>query len=511
QMVNNVIFNGTLIWNYTGHGGPRRLAEETILDQEVVNSWSNENRLPLFMTATCDFAPYDNPQINSIGENILLRPRTGAIALMTTTRVVFAFSNRIMNDNYLRIALQPLPDGRYLSLGEAAMQAKNFTYQNSGDITNNRKFTLLGDPAMTVAYPILSVRPTTVNGIPVAQADTLSAGEKVIIEGEVTDLQGNVLTGFNGNVYPTVFDKPQSVNTLGNDPGSTPTSFITQANVLFKGKSTVTNGRFSFSFKVPKDINYQPGNGKLSLYASNGTEDGNGAFTNMIVGGAGSGIDSDNEGPEIEPYLNDMNFVNGGITNENPILIVKLADSSGINTVGTGIGHDIIATLDNDNRQFFVLNDYYRGELDSYQKGEVRFQLPGLEPGSHSLTIKAWDVMNNSNEVRLDFTVAKDEELEISHVLNYPNPFTTHTSFWFEHNKPGQELQVRVQIFTLTGKLIKTLKKTIITDGNRSSDLEWNGRDEYGDKIARGVYLYRLTVSAPGKLKKERIERLVIF
>ncbi len=511
QMVNNVIFNGTLIWNYTGHGGPRRLAEETILDQEVVNNWNNENRLPLFMTATCDFAPYDNPQINSIGENILLRPQTGAIALMTTTRVVFAFSNRIMNDNYLRIALQPLPDGRYLSLGEAAMQAKNFTYQNSGDITNNRKFTLLGDPAMTVAYPILSVRPTTVNGIPVAQADTLSAGEKVIIEGEVTDLQGNVLTGFNGNVYPTVFDKPQSVNTLGNDPGSTPTSFITQANVLFKGKSTVTNGRFSFSFKVPKDINYQPGNGKLSLYASNGSEDGNGAFTNMIVGGAGSGIDSDNEGPEIEPYLNDMNFVNGGITNENPILIVKLADSSGINTVGTGIGHDIIATLDNDNRQFFVLNDYYRGELDSYQKGEVRFQLPGLEPGPHSLTIKAWDVMNNSSEVRLDFTVAKDEELEISHVLNYPNPFTTHTSFWFEHNKPGQELQVRVQIFTLTGKLIKTLKKTIITDGNRSSDLEWNGRDEYGDKIARGVYLYRLTVSAPGKLKKERIERLVIF
>src|SRR5690606_12806639 len=156
QMVNNVIFNGTLIWNYTGHGGPRRLAEETILDQEVVNNWNNENRLPLFMTATCDFAPYDNPQINSIGENILLRPQTGAIALMTTTRVVFAFSNRIMNDNYLRIALQPLPDGRYLSLGEAAMQAKNFTYQNSGDITNNRKFTLLGDPAMTVAYPILS-------------------------------------------------------------------------------------------------------------------------------------------------------------------------------------------------------------------------------------------------------------------------------------------------------------------------------------------------------------------
>ena len=167
--------------------------------------------------------------------------------------------------------------------------------------------------------------------------------------------------------------------------------------------------------------------------------------------------------------------------------------------------------VDNDNDQFFILNDYYRGELDSYQKGEVRFQLPALEPGNHTLKIKAWDVLNNSNEVSLEFTVANDNELELSHVLNYPNPFTTRTQFWFEHNKPGQEMNVRVQVFTLTGKVIKTLKKTIITDGNRSIDLEWDGRDEFGDKIARGVYLYRLTVSAPGKLKKEKIEKLVIF
>lgn len=511
QVIDNAIFNGTLLWNYTGHGGPRRLAEETVLDQEIVNSWNNEDRLPLFMTATCDFAPYDMPQVNSIGENILLRPKTGAIALMTTTRVVFAFSNRIMNDNYLRIALQPGADGKYKTLGEAVMEAKNFTYQNSGDIGNNRKFTLLGDPAMTIAYPVWKVRPTLVNGIPTAQADTLSAGEKITITGEVTDLQGNLLTGFNGHVYPAVLDKPQTINTLGNDPGSPVTSFNAQTNVLFRGKASVANGRFEFSFRVPRDINYQYGPGRLSLYAENGSDDGNGLFTNMIVGGAGTGVDGDNEGPEIRPYLNDESFVNGGVSNENPVLLLKLSDSSGINTVGTGIGHDIIATLDNDNRQFFVLNDYYQGELDSYQAGEVRFQLPAMEPGPHSLRIKAWDVMNNSSEVVLDFNVARDEELAISHVLNYPNPFTTHTQFWFEHNKPGQELQVRVQIFTLSGKVIKTLKKTINTPSNRSNDLEWDGRDEYGDKIARGVYLYRLTVSAPGKLKKERIEKLVIF
>lgn len=511
QAINNQVFNGVLIWNFTGHGGPRRLAEETVLDQDAVNNWTNADRLPLFLTATCDFAPYDNPALNSLGENILLRPKTGGIALMTTTRIVFSFSNRVMNNNYLQYALQPDANGRYRALGDAVREAKNFTYQNSADITNNRKFTLLGDPAMTIGFPSRRVRVTRVNNIPATQVDTLSATEKITIEGEVTDVQGNVLNGFNGHVYPLIFDKPQTITTIGNDPGSPVTTFSTQTNALFKGKATVNAGRFVFSFKVPRDINYQYGNGKLSLYAENGIEDGNGAFTNFLVGGIGNGAGDDKEGPVIKSYLNDERFVNGGISNERPVLILQLTDSSGINTVGTGIGHDLVATLDNDSHQFFILNDFYVGEQDSYQKGTVRFQLPELEPGHHTLKIKAWDVLNNSSEVFLDFTVAKDEDLVISHVLNYPNPFTTHTQFWFEHNKPGQELIVRVQIFTVSGRVIKMLEKTINNAGNRSMELEWDGRDEYGDKIGRGVYLYKLSVTAPGKLRKEKIEKLVIF
>ncbi len=511
QASNNQVYNGTLIWNYNGHGGSKRLAEETILDQEMVNNWNNPTRLPLFITATCDFAPYDNPTVNSIGENILLRPKTGAIGLMTTTRVVFAFSNRIMNNNYIQFAMQPDANGNYRTLGEAVMAAKNFTYQNSGDITNNRKFTLLGDPALKLAFPLYRIRMTKVNGIPAANADTLSSTEKIVMEGEVTDIAGNILTSFNGNVYPAVFDKPQTINTLANDAGSQVTAFQSQSNILFKGKASVTNGQFSFTFKVPKDINYQYGNGRLSLYAENGTTDANGIFSNFIIGGAGNSLGNDNQGPEIKPYLNDELFANGGITNQNPVLIVKLADSSGINTVGTGIGHDIVATLDNDNRQYFFLNDFYQSELNSYQRGTVRFQLPELEPGPHSLKIKAWDVLNNSNEVVLEFVVAKDEELQLSHVLNYPNPFTTHTSFWFEHNKPGQPLQVQLQIMTITGRTVKSISRVITTDGNRSVEIEWDGKDDYGDKLGRGVYLYKLRVVSPDKKKKEVIERLVIL
>lgn len=511
QAIDNQVYNGTLIWNFTGHGGPRRLAEETILDQDIINGWNNPSRLPLFITATCDFAPYDNPALNSIGENILVRPKTGAIALMTTTRVVFAFSNRIMNNNYIQFALQPDANGKYRSLGDAVKDAKNYTYQTSADITNNRKFTLLGDPALTIAYPVQKVKATRINGVPVSQTDTLSATEKITIEGEVTDIQGNLLSNFNGSVYPAIYDKLQTITTLANDPTSLPVPFTTRANVLFKGKASVTNGQFSFSFKVPKDINYQYGNGKLSLYAEDGSRDGSGFFTGFLVGGAAADAGNDKEGPGIKPYLNDEKFVNGGLTNENPILIVNLADSSGINTAGTGIGHDIVATLDNDNRKFFVLNDFYQGELNSYQKGQVRFQLPDMEPGPHSLRIKAWDVLNNSSEINLDFTVAKDEKLKLSHVLNYPNPFTTHTQFWFEHNKPGQDLQVRLQIFTLSGRVIKMFEQTINTAGNRSSELEWDGKDEYGDKVGKGVYFYKLSVTAPGHLKREKIEKLVIF
>jgi hypothetical protein len=509
--IDNQVFNGTLIWNYTGHGGARRLAEETILDQEIVNRWNNPQRLPLFITATCDFAPYDNPLVPSIGENILVRPKTGGIALMTTTRVVFAFSNRIMNDNYLRIALQRDATGKFKTLGDAMKDAKNYTYQTSADVTNNRKFTLLGDPAMTLAFPAFRVKATSVNGVPVTQADTLSATENVVIEGEVTDLQGNLLPSFNGTLYPTVFDKPQTITTRANDPTSLAVPFQLQSSALFKGKASVLNGRFSFSFKVPKDINLQHGNGKLSLYADDGNADAYDAFNGFIIGGTGTGGTNDNKGPEIKAFLNDEQFVNGGITNEDPVLLLKLFDSSGINTAGTGIGHDLIATLDNDNNQFFILNDFYQSDLDSYQSGIVRFQLPQLSPGPHSLRIKAWDVMNNSSEVIIEFNVVDDGELELRHVLNYPNPFTTKTVFMFEHNKPGQDLQVRVQVFTVTGRIIKMLQQTINNDGTRSSELEWDGKDEYGDKVGRGVYLYRLSVTAAGGVKKEKIEKLVIF
>ena len=512
EAINRRIFSGNLVWNYNGHGGSSRLAQEDILDGDMVNSWTNSAKLPLFITATCDFAPFDNPLVSSIGENILLRPRTGGIALMTTTRLVFAFSNRIINNNYIATAFQRDAAGKYLSLGTAVKQTKNFTYQNSTDVLNNRKFTLLGDPALTIGFPEFSIKTSAVNGIPVGTiTDTLKSLNRYTITGVVMDLNGLVLQDFNGTIYPSVFDKEQLVSTLANDPGSLATTFRLQQKLIFNGQAKVQNGKFSFTFIVPKDIDYRIGRGRISYYADNGIKDAAGLDSGVFIGGLGNGVKDDGEGPLIRAYLNDEKFVNGGLVNETPVLVIKMKDSSGINTVGTGIGHDITAVLDNNSNKIFVLNDFYASDTGSYQGGMVRFPLPKLEEGWHTLKIKAWDVFNNSSEYLLEFKVVRKEELQLNHVLNYPNPFTTRTQFWFEHNRPSEDLVVTVRIMTITGKVVKTIVKTINSPGNRSSEIEWDARDEFGAKLGRGVYLYQLIVKTSDGKQQQKLEKLVIL
>lgn len=511
QAIENQIQNGTLIWNYNGHGGFRRLAEEVVLEKEIVDKWNNGNKLPLFITATCDFAPYDNPAYFSLGEYILLKPNAGAIALMTTTRLVFAFSNRIMNRNYLQTALQPQADGSYLTLGEAVKRTKNFTYQTQADITNNRKFTLLGDPALRLAFPTYKVTATHINGVSVGTTpDTLKALNKYTISGSVTNAINQPATNFTGTLYATVYDKAQTVSTLGNDPDSYKENFQVQRNPLFKGKVNVKDGTFSLNFIVPKDINYQPGFGKISFYTENGQLDGNGNFSNFIVGGS-SGDLNDKEGPQIKAYLNDEKFVNGTLVNEKPQLLLKLSDSSGINVMGTGIDHNLVAVLDNNPDQTFILNNFFEADLNTYQTGQVNFQLPALDEGSHTLTIKAWDVANNSSQAQINFLVQKTVNLQLQRLLNYPNPFTSKTSFWLEHNRPNQDLRLHIQIFTVSGKLVKTIRTTINTPGNRSNSIVWDGTDDYGAKLARGVYIYQVTLTGLDGKTVSKLEKLMIL
>lgn len=504
--------SGSLFVNYIGHGGEVGWAHERILDLATINNWTNSPRLALFMTATCEFSRYDDPARTSAGEFVLLNPEGGGIALMTTTRLVISGPNEQLNGYLVDFLLRRGANNGRQRLGDLYLDSKNkIATISPGNSTNTRNFTLLGDPAVEFKIPYHNVMTDSINGVHVSGAiDTLKSLSVVTISGRITDESGNFMNNFNGIVTPVVFDKDQMVTSLVNDPGSLEKTFNVTKNVIYKGKATVRNGLFKYSFVVPKDIAFQYGNGKLSYYAHNYSTDANGSNNQIIVGGANTNAPIDNLGPQMEVYLNDDNFVSGGITNTSPFLIIEAEDENGLNTVGNGIGHDLTAVLDGNTSNTIILNDFYEAELDTYQKGRIKYQLTDLEPGNHTLRVKIWDVYNNSSEKEIEFIVQEEQELVLDHVLNYPNPFTTNTVFMLEHNQVCQTLDIKISVMTVTGKVVKTIMQTVSAEGFRIDPIAWDGLDEYGDKLAIGTYIYKVEVTA-GDKKVDQYEKLVIL
>ncbi len=500
---------GCLLFNYIGHGGEIGLTEERVVSVPQILAWKNINNMPLMLTATCEFSRFDDPDRTSAGEYCLLNPNGGAIGLMTTVRLAFAGSNSSLNYAFYTHALSPMTNGKMPAIGDLF----RLTKQDIGFAPQYMNFVILGDPALKLAYPQQKVYTSAINtqSVSMLSSDTLKALSKITVTGFVGDKTGNKLNTFNGVVYPTVFDREINVTTLSNDLGSPPRSFILQKNIIYRGKSEVKNGNFSFTFLVPKDISNNFGKGKISYYAHNGINDAGGYYDQVVVGGYNSNAIPDNDGPAVHLYMNDEKFVPGGITNENPKIYAVVSDSSGVNTLGTGIGHDAVAVLDENSSKPIVLNDYYTADLNTYQKGKIRYPFNELSEGSHRLSVKVWDVQNNSSVSYTDFIVANQAELALKHVLNYPNPFTTKTKFFIEHNQCCTTLKAVIQIYTISGKMVKSINQTINNEGFRFDGIEWDGKDDFGDKLARGVYIYRVMVTDNSQKKAEKIEKLVIL
>lgn len=509
--VNTAILNrlntGTLILNWVGHGGETNWAEERIFNMSEIVKLENKKH-PLFITATCEFSRFDLVE-RTAGEWLVVNGKGGAIASLTTVRLVFSNANDALNSKAFAYMFEQ-PNGVNYTLGEITSLTKNNV---NTSIENTRKFVLLGDPALTLNYPKYNVITTHVNNTPITQPhDTLKALSKVTIKGEIRDDGGNKLSNFNGTVYPLVYDKVSTLYTLGNDPTSPIKPFKLYRNALFKGKASVTNGDFSFTFIVPKDIDYQFGQGRISYYADNGNNlDANGYSNDIVVGGSADSFATDANGPQLKIFMNDEKFVFGGMTNASPMLLVKLEDMSGINTVGNGIGHDLTAVLDNATQNKILLNDYYESELDDYQRGAIKYPFSKLTEGRHSLKVKAWDIQNNSSEEYTEFIVTTDAKLALKHVFNYPNPFTTRTSFMFEHNKCCDDLNVSVQIYTVSGKVVKSIQQNIYSEGYRVNEIEWDGKDDYGDPIGKGVYVYKVSVRDSQGNNAHKFEKLVVL
>lgn len=513
RLLTGNLFKGQLTLTYLGHGGFNGWAQERVLTVPDIQRMENFNQLVLMVTATCSFAAYDDPAITSPAEFALLNPKGGAIALFSTTRPVFTSSNKQLTAAVHDLLYRKV-DGNAPAFGYILSASKN-RYPGDFFIENSRKFTLIGDPSQQIALPKYDIVTTNINGrITTQDTDTLRALSKVTFEGYIAGTDGNILENFNGTIFPTLFDKKSRVQTLGNDRDSPVFPFEVFRNIIFKGSASVVNGRWTFSFWVPKDINYAIGKGRLSLYATDGnTTDAGGVFSGFSVGGTSESLLADDKGPEIELFMNDENFVFGGMTNSSPVLLANLRDDYGINVTGNAIGHDITAILDDDNQNILILNDFYESAKDDYTSGKVQYPLKALSKGKHSLTLKAWDIANNSSEARTEFLVVDSENEVLKHVLNYPNPFTTNTQFSFEHDLPNTELSISINIYTISGRLVKTISDTRFTTGFRVTGLYWNGRDDYESKLAKGVYLYKVAARSKDMniVRESGFEKLIIL
>ncbi|TAE03545.1 MAG: T9SS C-terminal target domain-containing protein [Bacteroidetes bacterium] len=476
--------DGMFIFNYVGHGSESGLASENVLNSASIGNLDNFHRLPLIVTATCEFGRCDDPQKPSAGEQALNNPKGGAIALLTTTRAVYSDSNFLINSAFYDFVFGRINDKRP-TLGDVVRQTKNKSLGIA-----NRNFSLLGDPSMTLAYPKSEILFNSVKENNVS-ADTLKVLSKITVSGEIKN-QGN----FNGELQIKIFDKVSELKTLGDfdpDPNSGQNTnyvmaFDQRERMLFRGTASVKNGKFEFSFVVPKDIDYKIGKGKISLYAydKNSNTDASGAlFVN--VGGTNRNIAQDNDPPQIKLFMDTTTFVSGGSVDTNAKLIVQLSDASGINISG-GLGHDLTAVLNKE--QSFVLNEFYMADQDNFQKGTIVFPLRKLKEGKHKLILKAWDTQNNFAENSIEFVVNR-EKFALQNVLIYPNPVADYANFRFSHNRAGDDLKVLVEIFDILGRLVSSEERDVYSSLPDVTDIGWI----VDSGLPVGTYFYRLQVS----------------
>jgi hypothetical protein len=499
KAINSRVNQGALLINYIGHGGVRGLAHERILTFDDILSWGNFYNLPVYMTATCEFSSFDQPDANelSAGVRVFLKPDGGASALFTTTRLAWAQSNFNLNDAFMRNAFKLMDNGEMPRLGDLIRIAK----VESSSSPNLKNFVLLGDPSMQMAYPEYKALTTE-------YPDTMKALQKVTVKGEIQVSDGSKASDYNGIIYPTIYDKKATFTTLANDSGSRIADFTVQNRILYRGKASIVNGEFTFTFIVPRDITYNSGFGKISYYFDDGKNiDGNGYFDEFIISGTAEDYIADGEGPSISLYLNDTNFQSGDKTGPDPILIAHLNDESGINTTGQ-IGHDIVAILNNDSFNPIVLNNFYQSEIDDFRSGRVIYPFFNLEEGDYTLTLRAWDVHNNVSTSSIEFIVTSAPGLSITELKNFPNPFSDVTYFTFSHNKPATELTVKLEVYSITGQLVKKMEQQVYASGFNVPPIEWDGTDDGGTLLGSGIYLFRVIVNnnnEEGVLKTEKL------
>lgn len=494
---------GMLVLNYTGHGSTTAWSAENLLTAGDITKLTSP-RLPLWITATCDFTRFDD-SATSAGELAFLNPKGGAIALFTTSRVVYAAQNSALNIAFTQHLFDTSAEGKRLRLGDIMRLSK----RSLGDERNKLNFSLIGDPALTLASPDYQIAIDEFDGPLTDELPFAKAGGKITVKGHVLTPDGLLAEDFKGTVHPTVFDNSEDVKTLDN-LGEGAFTYQARSKVLFAGSDSVRQGRFEFTFPVPLDINYSDQSGMLNLYArSVANREAGGAFDRFLVGGTDEDVSlTDTLGPRMMLYLNTPDFAWGGKTNETPFFVAELEDADGINTVGNGIGHDLSLMIDG--RTSYSLNDSYLPEPGDYTRGTVRFSLPELTEGKHTLQFRAWDMLNHSSTQSLEFEVVNGLRPGLFELSCTKSPAHEQTTFILSHNRPGSELAVRIAVCDFAGREL-----WVYTEQGVSADryyyIDWNLCSNSGQRLAPGVYLYRASITSGGSKESTKTEKIVIL
>lgn len=501
--IEKLLKSGQLLINYTGHGSTTHWADESVWTQTDINN-SSYKHLPVWVTATCDFTRFDDVK-TSAGESVFLNPTSGGIALFTTTRVVFSGNNANLNKALIDNLFQEDANSRY-TLGEAMM----YTKRQLND-SNKLNFILIGDPALKFAYPEYKARVTAVNGEAVSDEPfEFKALSRITVEGEILNPSGSFAADFTGVLSSTIFDSQSSITTLGNS--SEKFTYLDYPNTIYIGRDSVRNGKFSFTFMVPKDISYSNKKGKLNLYASSETKEAQGSFFDFIVGGTSDTAETDTIGPEIRQiYLNDSSFVSGDKVNTTPYFVAKLWDKSGVNITGSSVGHDMMLTIDSMPSMSYNLNSYYALLPDSENEGLVQFSIPELEPGMHTAEFKVWDILNNSTTYTFTFEVAEGLKPNLIEMYATPNPARDQVEFFLHHNRPESNLKVTVMVYDMTGKFLWSTEKSGSSELFKAYIVTWNLTDNGGRRLRPGVYLYRAAISTNNSKEATKANKLIIL